>query len=231
MFMKILKLIALSVITSSLLLFSGCSSSSDDDPFIRVLHAGPTVAPVNIEVNGIRVASNLSYGQYVDYAQTDREQVIIDVLDTASSQNIYTSTANLSRGETYTFFLSGTAGAPGSLLTLDSSTRASLGDIAIRTINMAPATNLLDIYITGPGRLLVDEDPNVTNLPYRGSTGYLTFDRGEGEFRVRGTTPFQKTAIVDSGLIELTERSKYTLVALESFQGGAPYSFVILRDR
>jgi len=229
--MKNSKLILLTFVCVFVLSFTGCSSSSDDDPFIRILHAGPTVGPVNIEVNGLRLTSNLSFGQVADYRQTDSDQVIIEVFDTQSSQKIYTSSANLSSGEKYTFFLSGSAVNPTSLLTLDSSTRARLGDVAIRTLNMAGTTNLLDIYITGSGRLLVDEDPNVTNLPYRGSTGYLTFDVGEGEFRVRATQPFQKNAIVDSGLIELTDRSKYTLVALESFAGGAPYSFVILRDR
>jgi hypothetical protein len=108
----------------------------------------------------------------------------------------------------------------------DDNRAPAAGQARIRVVHGAPSVGAVDVYVTAPGAAL--GAPTLTNVPFKGFSGYLAVPAGTYQVRV---TPTGVPAIVAINQ-EITAPAGVvaTAIAVEEQGGGAPFSIEVLVD-
>jgi hypothetical protein len=108
----------------------------------------------------------------------------------------------------------------------DDNTAPAPGQARISVLHGAPSVGNVDVYVTAPGAAL--GTPTLTNVPFKGFSGYLAVPAGRYQVRVTptgvpGTVAINQEITVPANVVA-------TAIAVERQGGGAPFSIAVLVD-
>jgi hypothetical protein len=191
---------------------------------LRVVHADARTGEVDVVVDDIEMASDLSFLDASDYLELEagsRQVVFLTADSTLDSLQL-----NLAEGVDYTVFPC-CFGLPNSLFLTDDNAESAEGNAKVRVIHFASAP-LVDIYLTAPDADLEVETPALGALRSYDASEYL--ELSSGDYQIRVTTAGTKTVEIDGGTQALGPGEVRTVVVVDAEGGGAPFSLLVLED-
>lgn len=216
-----------------LILTGGFASAQVANARIRVVHASPDAPAVDITVNGARVLENLPYREYSEYLSVPPGAYTFGINVTGATTTVATLPAALVAGRDYTAIAAGYAlgGSPRFevLVLEDDNTLPANNGVKIRVVHGAPAAPGVDVYVTTPFETLEGKTATLSNVPFKGVSGYLTVP--VGNYQARVAVAGTRTVAIDSHRLVTWANMIRTVIAVDARGGGAPFDFIILPDR
>jgi hypothetical protein len=191
---------------------------------LRVVHADAELAEVDVVVDDIEMASDLSFldaSDYLDLEAGSRQVVFLTADSTLDSLQL-----DLAEGVDYTV-LPCCFGFPNSLFLTDDNTQSAEGNAKVRVIHFATAP-IVDIYLTAPDADLEAETPALVALRRFDVSDYV--ELSSGDYQIRITTAGTKTVLIDGGSQALGPGEVRTVVVVDAEGGGEPFSLLVLED-
>jgi len=191
---------------------------------LRVVHAEARTGEVDVVVDDIEMASDLSFLDASDYLELDagsRQVVFLTAESTLDSLQL-----NLAEGVDYTVFPC-CFGFRNSLFLTDDNAESAEGNAKVRVIHFASAPTV-DIYLTAPDADLEAETPTLVAL--RGSDASDYVEVSSGDYQIRITAAGSKTVLIDGGTQALGPGEVRTVVVVDAEGGGEPFSLLVLED-
>jgi hypothetical protein len=191
---------------------------------LRVVHADARTGEVDVVVDDIEMASDLSFQDASDYLELEagsRQVVFLTADGTLDSLQL-----DLAEQVDYTVFPC-CFGFPNSLFLTDDNTESAEGNAKVRVIHFASAP-IVDIYLTAPDADLEAEMPTLAALQGFDASDYVEVP--SGDYQIRITTAGTKTVLIDGGSQALGSGEVRTVVVVDAEGGGAPFSLLVLED-
>jgi trimeric autotransporter adhesin len=191
---------------------------------LRVVHADAKTGEVDVVVDDIEMASDLSFLDASDYLELEagsRQVVFLTADSTLDSLQL-----NLAEGVDYTVFPC-CFGAPNSLFLTDDNAESAEGNAKVRVIHFATAPTV-DVYVTAPDTDLEIETPTLVSLGSFDASDYFEFS--SGDYQIRITTAGTKTVEIDGGTQALGPGEVRTVVVVDAEGGGEPFGLLLLED-
>lgn len=196
---------------------------------VRVVHGVSDAPPVDVYINDSMAASaptitGLAYTQTFPtpvaagpdtYAELDAgtNNVLVTEAGNTGFVAIPATDLDLAAGQQYTVYASGTvATAIAPFVTLDDD-RSIATQAKVRIVHLAPAADLVDIYVTAVGADIDDEMPTLEDVDFLDDTGYLSL-AGQA-YDVTVTLADTKTIAIGPATVTLSDGDVYTAVARE----------------
>ena len=191
---------------------------------LRVVHAEPKVASMDVFVDDTKVLSNMTYltvSEYLEVESGSRDLAFVTASGTMDGRPV-----DLADGVDYTV-LPCCSQFPGSSLFTDDNSAPAAGHAKLRVVDFASIESSVDIYVTAPGADLAGETPTAT-ISILDASSYLEVPAGDFQLRI---TPFDtKTVVIDSGTLTVAAGQVRTAIAVDAAGGGTPYSLLVLED-
>jgi hypothetical protein len=229
-----MKLKMLSLLFAVGALVSACSDDDDNGTGpensgrVRVVHLSPDAPNVDVLVDGVVVANNVSYLTASDYLEVEAGSRNIAIRATGGTQTVIEEDVNVADGGDYTALV----GDRLATLTLDALTDdndpPASGNVKVRLIHGAPGAGLVDIYVTAPDADLSLETPVLTGIDFGAVSPYLEVPADD--YQVRITPTGTQDVVIDSGTLTLNSGEVRTGIAVDALGGGAPFDALILED-
>ncbi len=226
---------------------AACSTSSNTNGSIRVVHASASTPAVDVYVGGTaasnKVLSKVVYKTASSYLSVPSGSTSIKVCvadsDPTVAANCPISVASFTveSGKSYTILaagkLSGTPALGPIALTDDVTPSTTATNAKVRLVHAAatvPGTNqAVDVYVTAAGADLSTATATIPGFTFgKASSPYL--DVPAGNYQVRITLPGTKTVAIDTGSIALAGGKVYTGIALDPDTGTAAFQAKLLTD-
>jgi hypothetical protein len=216
----------------SLLVSAGLSAGCSDEGTgpdetiarLRVVHADAELPALDVVVDDIEMASDLSYltaSEYLELEPGSRRVVFVTDDGTIDSLQL-----DLAGGTDYTA-LPCCAGFSNSLFLTDDNTESAEGNARVRVIHFATAP-AVDVYVTTPDADLEAETPRSASVGNSDASDYFEFPADD--YQIRATAAGTKTVLIDGGIVSLAPGQVRTAVAVDAEGGGEPFSFLVLED-
>jgi hypothetical protein len=191
---------------------------------LRVVHAEPELAEIDVIVDDIEMASDLSFQDASDYLELEPgSHHVVFLTGDATLDELQ---VNLAERADYTV-LPCCPGFPSSLFLTDDNTESVEGNAKIRVIHFASAPPV-DIYLTAPDADLETETPALVALG-----GFQASDYQElptGDYQIRVTPAGSKTVLLDGGTQAVGPGEVRTVVLVDAEGGGDELSLLVLED-
>lgn len=139
---------------------------------------------------------------------------------------LYTGSAILTSGDTRTLVTTRAAGVVVARTTIDL-TRPVSGEGQLQIINAAPAAGPLDLYVMAAGKTIADTTASVINLPVLAFAGSVQVP---ATYDIAFAATTVKTALAGPSSLVIADGGIYSIYAIESPGGGAPYQIVFSTD-
>jgi hypothetical protein len=191
---------------------------------LRVVHADAQLAELDVVVDDIEMASDLSFldaSEYEELQAGTHKVVFLTADSTLDSLQL-----GLAEGVDYTVFPC-CFGFPNSLFLTDDNTESTEGNAKVRVIHFATAPPV-DIYLTAPDVDLAAELPALVSLGRFGVSDYLELTSGDYQLRV--TPAGTKTVLIDGGTQAVGPGEVRTVVVVDAEGGGEPFGVLVLED-
>jgi hypothetical protein len=211
----------------------GLAACSDDDGpteivtgRVRAVHLSPDAPAVDVLLDGTEVLSGVTYlisSEYLDVPTGDRT---FRVEPTGTNTAVIEATVPVGEDIDYTLLAVNTVENIEPLYLTDDNTAPAPGQARIRVLHGAPSVGNVDVYVTAPGAAL--GTPTLTNVPFKGASGYLAVPAGRYQVRVTPTGVPGTVAINQE--INAPANVVATAIAVERQGGGAPFSIAVLVD-
>jgi hypothetical protein len=224
-------LASLSVATLAL---TACSDDSEPlgqiQPvgYVRVVHASPDAPNVDVLVDDAVALTNVSYRNASAYLTVPPGERRLRVRAAGTTTTVIDATANIADRAAITVLATGRVATIAPLVTVDTLTDPAAGNVKIRVIHAAPAAGNVDVYATDGAADINTATPVLTNVPFRGVSGFLEVPAGV--YRLRVTPAGTKTVAIDATVV-LTAGQLRTVVATDAPGGGAPLGAIVLNDK
>lgn len=181
---------------------------------VRIVHASPDLPAVDIYIEGLTLATNLSYSRYGDatsFASGDYNLKIVNAGAGMDGKALLSTGLSLQPGVTYTLLLTGSADKPAIKALAEADDPLSASQSRVAVINAVAGATALTV--TRGGTALLDNVPGGdTSAPVITPSGSADLVFAQG-----ATTLLEKT-------LDLRERTSYTYVLI-----GQPQSPSLLR--
>jgi trimeric autotransporter adhesin len=206
------------------------TACSDDDGTVpeggarlRVVHADAELPEVDVVVDDIEMASDLTYLTASEYLELEAgPRHVAFVTDDGPVDDFQLI---LAEGADYTVICC--AGFEGSLFLTDDNTESAEGNARVRVIHFATAP-AVDVYLTAPDADLEAETPRLVAIGSSDASDYI--EVSADDYRIRATTAGTKTVLIDGGIVSLAPGQVRTAIAVDAEGGGEPFSFLVLED-
>lgn len=221
-------LAALTLAVTSLTACSDDNDPAEPSANLRVVHASPDAPAVDVLVDEATALTNVPYraaSAYLTVSPGDRR---LRVRATGTTTTVIDATANLENRANYTVIATGLLAGIQPLIAVDTLSNPAAGNVKIRVIHAAPAAGNVDVYATTEAADINTATPVLTNVPFRGVSGYLEVPAGT--YRLRVTPAGTKTVAIDA-TVAFTAGQLRTVVATDAPGGGAPLGAVVLSDK
>lgn len=195
---------------------------------VRVVHASPDAPNVDVLVDNNVALTNVPYRAASPYLTVQPGSRRFRVNATGTTTTVIDATASLVDGGVYTVIATGLLAGIQPLVTSDTILNPAAGNVRVRVIHAAPAAGNVDVYATAIGADINTATPVLTNVPFRGVSGYLEVPAGAYQFRV---TPAGTKTVAISADVALQDGQVRTVVATDAPGGGAPLGAIVLVDR
>jgi hypothetical protein len=229
-----MKLKILSLLFAVGALVSACGDDDDNGTApenagrVRVVHLSPNAPLLDVLVDDVTVAENVSYLDVPEYFDVEAGSRNIAVRVSDSDVIAAEEDVTVGDGVDYTVLVGGDFESLVVTPLTDNNTAPSAGDARVRLIHGAPSAGLVDIYVTEPGVDLAGAEPRLTSVEFGDVSPYLTVPAGD--YQVRITPSFSETVLIDSGTLTLSPGQVRTGIAVDAEGGGEPYGAFILED-
>ncbi len=191
---------------------------------LRVVHADARSSEVDVVVDDIEMANDLSFldaSEYLELEPGSRKVVFLTADSTLDSLQL-----DLAEGVDYTVFPC-CFGHSNSLFLTDDNTESTEGNARVRVIHFASAPTV-DIYVTAPDADLEAETPTLASLGSFDASGYLELPTGD--YQIRVTPAGTKTVLIDGGTQGVGPGEVRTVVVVDAEGGGEPFGLLVLED-
>lgn len=212
----------------------GLAACSDDDPTspeptaqLRVVHASPDAPNVDVLVDAATPLTNVPFRAFSPFLDVEAGERRIRVRAAGTATTVIDANVDLAADRPYTVIATGLVAGIQPLVLEDDLTAPAAGQVKVRVVHAAPAAAGVDVYVTAPGADLATATPVLTNVPFRGFSGYLTIPAGEYQIRVTGTGT---TTVAIDATVTFTAGQIRTIVATDAPGGGGPLAPVVLTD-
>lgn len=188
------------------------SHAAAPNPQLRLIHASPGVATLDIYVDGNKVASALKFADVSPYATLISGNHRVQVLAVGAGlggASFIDTTIDLREGQAYTIVAADRPAQMAPVLLDDAPGSVTDGQSRVRLVHASvDAPPLADVAVAG-GPVVASD------LPFKGSTGYLTVAPGSYRFEVRPAGTIQ--AIATTETVELIADRTYTAFVIGQF--------------
>jgi hypothetical protein len=191
---------------------------------LRMVHADAELAEVDVVVDDIEMASDLSFLNASDYLELEagsRHVVFLTADDTLDQLQV-----DVAEGVDYTVFPC-CSGFPSSLFLTDDNAASEEGNAKVRVIHFASAPTV-DVFLTAPDTDLEAETPTLVALGRFDASDYL--EVASGDYQIRITPAGTQTVLIDGGTQALGPGEVRTVVVVDAEGGGEPFSLLVLED-
>jgi len=215
--------------------------------FVNVI-TDTTRGRVNAILERVPFGVNLTYTQstpislgapntapYAAILSGERTLVLKRSIDTTVTVATFAFTVVEGRDQSL-YAVGGTGGsAITAFVTTDTNPAAPATQARVRVVHLSPTAGSVDVFVTAPGADLATATPTLSNVAYRGVSGYLVLNAGTYQVRAvpAGTAPASRAAAVSINVasLALTGGTGRTIVAADNTTGGAPLRAFVLTDR
>lgn len=200
---------------------------------VRVIHALPNTAPVNVVANNnattttTTLAGNLAFANVTDFTSITPGQYSIQVSDAANPGFSINADTPLAAGTTYSVYALGPLADP-RLLVLEDDLRSIATEARLRLVHASPTAGNVDIYITPLGTDIDIVDPDFTNVAFAADTDYVPL--AGGAYNVTVTPTGSKIPAIGPTPINLVNGGVYTAAARDAAGSGAPFGLILMDD-
>lgn len=197
---------------------------------IRIANMIPDAASVDMYVGGIAgtpAFAGVGFGSVT--APQNFPAGPLDLAVTVAgdpSTVLYTGSLILTSGDTRTLVTTRAAGGVVARATIDA-TRPISTEGQLEIINAAPTAGPLDLYVIAAGNTITDSTASVVNLPVLAFAGSV---QAPATYDIAFTATTVKTALAGPTSLAIADGGIYSIFAIESPGGGAPYQIVISTD-
>lgn len=212
----------------------GLAACDDDDPTsantpaqLRVVHASADAPNVDVLVDAATVLDNVPFRAFSPFLEVTPGQRRVRVRATGTTTTVIDANLDLAVDQAYTVLATGPLAGIQPLVLEDDLTAPAAGQVKVRVVHAAPAAGGVDVYVTAPGANLATSTPVLTNVPFRGASGYLTVPAGDYQIRVTGTGT---TTVAIDATVTFAAGQIRTIVATDAPGGGGPLAPVVLTD-
>jgi hypothetical protein len=195
---------------------------------VRVVHLSPDAPLLDVLVDDVTVAENVSYLDVPEYVDVEAGSRNIALRVSDSEVIAAEEDVTVGDGVDYTVLVGGAFQSLVVTALTDDNSEPTGGDARVRLIHGAPSAGLVDIYVSAPGVDLADAPTRLTSVEFRDVSPYLTVPAGD--YQVRITPSFSETVLIDSGTLTLSSGQVRTGIAVDAEGGGDPYGAIILED-
>jgi hypothetical protein len=207
-FNKIYKntLVASSVVISTAL-FTGCSSDDTDKTNLRVIHASADAPPVDIKLNGGVAVPNLDYPESTGFVSINAGtyDVAVDAIVPGGNLEgvITVNDIAFAKDQRYTVVAIGDVASISEFVAEETASSPAADEVGISVLHAATAAGNVDVYVTAPGVTLGSVNANFT-FDFKGQVDAGALPAGEYQIRVVANGDTTKTAVYDSGTVDLS---------------------------
>lgn len=236
--MKIKSVYKLFLLLFSTVLLAACQSGSgtDDTPqpqeiaetYLRAIHASPDAPNVDIYLDDQLALADVGYEQASGFITAIAGMSTIKINVAGTETTAIEADLNLVEDEYISVFALNNLDSIEPFILMDTNTPAGEGFFKLKALHASPNVPEVDIYVTAPGADITMTEPALSNIPFKGNSGYL--DLPEGEYQVRITLAGTKTAAYDSGPLDLPEGLILTAAAIETDEGPSPVKLMVLTN-
>ncbi|MEH6557504.1 MAG: DUF4397 domain-containing protein [Oceanicoccus sp.] len=227
-------------VLSSLLLLSGCDSSSSSKPKadLRFIHASPDAPLVNIVANDKNAYEDLDYAQSTPFIQVraGNNDLAVDAQVLGDLVRVIEAANFDSPKKTKITVIAGGLVADQSLapIVVDNTAQDPGADeVAVQVVHASPAAPAVDVYVTA-------DDTNINDVNANFSFAFQeSVDAGNlpaATYRIRATLADTKTVVYDSGAVDLSSfaGSSLLLAAINTTnatqQASSPVQILVATD-
>ncbi|MCU0619804.1 MAG: DUF4397 domain-containing protein, partial [Gemmatimonadaceae bacterium] len=166
---------------------------------IRVVNLVTDAArvPLNAAVEGVPFGVNLAFGATAPASLPAPNTALYSAILTGPRAVVFRRTADTSvtvlstsvtiaENRDYTVYaIGGTGGAAATaFVTTDTNTVVASTSTRVRVVHLASTAGNVDIFVTAPNADLAAATPTLSNVPFRGVSGYLTVPAATYQIRV-----------------------------------------------
>lgn len=205
----------------------GSGESNDGNTNVRLLNASVGYASLDLKVNDTKVNTGVGFGTVANYASISTGSNTTELLIGGTTTLLATpALSSLVKDGHYTLIAFGNTGAMATRLLNESETEPASGNTKLLTLNLAPDSGNVDVYVTTPGTSLADATPTASSLIPGNGDAYRTLTAGT--YQIRVTAAGSKSDLrLDIPSVALDSTKVNTLV-LTSATGGVMVNGLML---
>jgi trimeric autotransporter adhesin len=204
-------------------------------PLIRALHASPDAPAVNIWVNGAAALTDVDYAQGSGFLPVVEENVVqVEAITPAGNAVVIDADVSLDYSTEASVIAVNTVedGIRALAIVNNSDERIAEGYFRAQVVHASPSAPPVDVYVTALGADLLASAPvngAMTQLDFESYTGRLEVPAGSYQIRIVVAGDATKTAVFDSGEVDLPAGADLMIVAVDNVgPGNAPVELIVL---
>ncbi|MHB0875336.1 MAG: DUF4397 domain-containing protein [Anaerolineae bacterium] len=206
-------LMALALVVSPLATLSVAAQVPALAPRIRVVHAAPGTAAVDVLVGGVLAIPNLAYGDVAPYGGVGAGTVTVSGISTGTmGPELFTTDVAAVAGGRYTVVITGTATPLSTVVLQDMMAPPPPTGASVRFVHASPDTAAVDVAVTG-GAVLA------TNLAFGNASDHVTMIPGAHALEIRPTGTTTVALSIPSLMVQAA--TSYT-VLITGLSAGTP---------
>jgi hypothetical protein len=184
---------------------------AEGSAFVRVIHASPFIGAADVFVDGAPLLSSFQFGSVTNYVAVPpgAHKVQIALVGKGINASVITQTLDVSPGIAYTVAAIGAQPTNLALKAFIDHNQLTPGSSKLRVYHLSPDSGSLNVGM--PAKTLI------TDLPYQGTSGYLTIAPGTYQFDV--TAPASN---VDHSIQATLSANKITSIFAVGLFNGTP---------
>ena len=207
------------------LLVTSCGGGGDNAR-LRLMHASPDEATVDVLVDSKTIANGIAFGTASSYTSLGSGSRHVQIEPSGTSTTVVDETVSLGSGTDTTILLANFATSLNAITLQDDNSAPTSGNAKLRVIQAAPGLTSADVYIVPDGTDINSVAPVYSGMPFESASTYTSLTAGS--YRVWFTSPGQKFIFIDSGAISLASGQIRTVVGLNNSFGS--FSSTVLSD-
>jgi hypothetical protein len=177
-----------------------------DNAMVRVLHGSPDAPAVDVLVNDGKVLENVPFGALSEYLSVPGGTYNIKVCATGTDTCVIDADLTFGAGKKYTVAASNALASIEASQIEDNASPAE-GNAQVRVVHLSADAPAVDVAPDGGDALL-------TNIPYKGDSGYADLPGGTYDLEVR--VAGEATVALDLDPITVENGTSYSVFAIGS---------------
>jgi hypothetical protein len=190
---------------------------------VRLLNSSADVGSIDVQMNGGRAFTRVSYGQLTDYVPVAAGERTIKVYQAgAHDQPLMTIPMNLHNDDEITLAMVGHSGQLEALVIDDETPPAAEGRVRIRLLNVGPDIGPVDLSVKGGTDIF-------RNVSYKEVSGFAEVPTGTVDLEITPAGESKPVQTIHN--YRLAPYGRYTIVVLNRGHGAQPADIVPIEDR